>query len=812
MENLTAILSQLGSNSQSAKSQLLDAVYEELRRMASAKLKSELPGQTLQATALVHEAWIRLLDNVGEMSGEWQNRRHFFGAAAEAMRRILIERARSKNRLKRGGPNAQRRALTDVSHVPQPFEDEVLDLHSALEHFEKEDPLRAQVVKLKFFAGLTTSEIAEITELSVATVERYWFMPAHGCTARCPRKSSNHVFIEFYESQTMPRSDEEIFSTAVEISSLEEQNRYLTSHCVDDRQRSRIAQLLSSHRELTSGAGPFVLDRTAEISESLRDGLETDCGKNIGPYRVIQLLGEGGMGLVYEAEQLEPIRRRVAVKVLKPGMDTQKVLARFELERQALSGMDHPGITRILDAGSTDTGRPYFVMELVKGIAITDYCRDYRLSALDRIHLVIQVCKAIQHAHQRGIIHRDIKPSNVLVSQVDGHPQPKIIDFGIAKLVNESIGVRGHDTYYGELIGTPAYMSPEQATSNLEGVDIRSDVYSLGVLLYELMTGETPHANATIGLVNVRKLLNESKVELPSVRLKQKSQTNADSTSDSIPDLAEQARILKGDVDCIIMRALARDPNDRFQSITELQQDLVRFVEGKPIESVPPSILYNVRKLIGRHRTLATAVFLGSFLVLIASATAVWFGIVATDATRTAETRLGEVLAMQSELLAERDRALEAEKKMRLLAQTFLAPALIHKAKARFVREHWDAVVETNQELSSLPPETRSDFSRSPELMMTLYDSNLLGGHPRMLIQDDQRWLIKILSDISQKEDSDDFLQPLLAANSRWSARTPPKPNQSWLQEARMRRSSRWTWVTLVPSQQATWFRHKRLH
>lgn len=401
--------------------------------------------------------------------------------------------------------------------------------------------------------------------------------------------------------------------------------------------------------------GPFVLDRTAEISESLGEVLHADCGKNIGPYRVIQLLGEGGMGLVYEAEQLEPIRRRVAVKVLKPGMDTQKVLARFELERQALSGMDHPGITRILDAGSTDTGRPYFVMELVKGIAITDYCKDYRLSALDRIHLMIQVCKAIQHAHQRGIIHRDIKPSNVLVSQVDGQPQPKIIDFGIAKLVNESIGVRRHDTYYGELIGTPAYMSPEQANSNLEGVDIRSDVYSLGVLLYELMTGETPHSSsdAAIGLVNVRKLLNESKVELPSVRLKQKSLSYRNPEANAHADLVETGRILKGDVDCIIMRALARDPNARFQSITELQQDLVRHVEGKPIESVPPSILYNVRKLIGRHRTLATAIFLGSSLVLIASTVAVWFGIVATTATRTAETRLGEVLAMQSELLAE---------------------------------------------------------------------------------------------------------------------------------------------------------------
>ncbi len=200
------------------------------------------------------------------------------------------------------------------------------------------------------------------------------------------------------------------------------------------------------------------------------------------------------------------------------------------------------------------------------------------------------------------------------------------------------------------------------------------------------MTGETPHANTTIGIVNVRKVLNESKVELPSVRLKQKSQTNDYFTSDSIPDLAEKLRILKGDVDCIIMRALARDPNDRFQSITELQQDLIRFVEGKPIESVPPSILYNVRKLIGRHRTLATAIFLGSSLVLVASAAAVWFGIVATDATRTAETRLGEVLAMQSELLAERDRAVEAETKTRLLAQTFLAPALIHKAMGRFCK------------------------------------------------------------------------------------------------------------------------------
>lgn len=583
------------------------------------------------------------------------------------------------------------------------------------------------------------------------------------------------------ESQNIPRSDEELFSTTVDLPSVDEQNLYLSANCVDDRQRNRIVQLLASHRELTSGHGPFVLDRTAEISESLDESLDTDFGKSIGPYRVIQLLGEGGMGLVYEAEQLEPIRRRVALKVLKPGMDTQKVLARFELERQALAGMDHPGITRILDAGMTTLGRPYFVMELVKGIAITDYCAEYQLYALDRIRLVIQVCKAIQHAHQKGIIHRDIKPSNVLVFQADGHPQPKIIDFGIAKLVNESLGMRRHDTYYGELIGTPAYMSPEQASSNLEGVDIRSDVYSLGVLLYELMTGETPNTNAdaTIGLVNVRRLLNESKIELPSIRLRQKSLLNSNPPSSLIPDLAATCRILKGDVDCIIMRALARNPNDRFQSITELQQDLIRFIEGKPIESVPPSILYHARKLVSRHRKLASLAVLASSLIFAASATAVWFGIVATDATQTAQKRLGEVLAMQSELLTERDRAVEAEKKTRILAQTFLAPALIQKAMDRFAREHWDALVEVNPKLGSLPPETRIETASEPELLMTLYDSNLLITPPRMVIHDDQRWLIKILSDVSKADGIDAFLQSILAGNSGMasevSAEVPPE-------------------------------------
>ncbi len=547
-------------------------------------------------------------------------------------------------------------------------------------------------------------------------------------------------------TNTHQQTDEEIFTAALAFKSVEEQNRFVALNVVGDfQQRDRVLSLLASHRKLAKLDTTFVLDKPEEVCNELMVGDEITVGEQVGPYRIMQLLGEGGMGLVYQAEQLTPIRRRVALKLLKPGMDSQKVLARFELERQALAGMEHPGITQILDAGLAESGRPYFVMELVKGISITEYSRVHQLQAMDCIQLMIDVCSAIQHAHQRGIIHRDIKPSNILVAQSDSGPVPKIIDFGIAKLINDSMGNGDHFTLHGEMIGTPEYMSPEQALSSAEGVDTRTDVYSLGVLLYELLTGETPLAgvHADVGLARLRQLFRDSKMELPSKRVARLrgASTSTDATSSS--DDSKPEKFLRGEVDCIVMKALARDPNDRYQSVSDLKRDLERFVAGLPIEAAPPSVFYQLTKLIKRHRVIASIASLAFLVVAISSATAIVFGLVAND-------RLKEVMAMQSELKTERDRAVEAERKARLLAQSYLAPAVMDQSIRRFVAEHWDQVVEVNPKLSSLSKSEEKGLLHA-DVQMTIYDSNLFSPDERLIALEEST-LVKVLSDISKKD------------------------------------------------------------
>jgi serine/threonine protein kinase len=336
-------------------------------------------------------------------------------------------------------------------------------------------------------------------------------------------------------------------------------------------------------------------------------------GDVIGRYKIREKLGEGGCGVVYVAEQTEPVRRRVALKVIKLGMDTRTVIARFEAERQALAMMDHPNIARVLDAGTTAAGRPFFVMELVRGIKITEYCDQNNLETGERIQLFIQVCHAVQHAHQKGIIHRDLKPSNILVTLHDGVPVPKVIDFGIAKATEGRLTNQTIYTQLFEFIGTPAYISPEQAEMSEMDIDTRTDIYSLGVLLYELFTGKTPFDSQELlqsGLDEMRRTIREREPLSPSTRLS--SMADADLSRTAKCRRAEAPRLvhfLKGDLDWIVMKALEKDRTRRFETANALAADLQRFLNNEPVEARPPSNVYRFRKLVRRNKMAFAAVF-----------------------------------------------------------------------------------------------------------------------------------------------------------------------------------------------------------
>jgi tetratricopeptide (TPR) repeat protein len=387
-------------------------------------------------------------------------------------------------------------------------------------------------------------------------------------------------------------------------------------------------------------------------------------GTVIGPYKLLEQIGEGGMGVVYMAEQTKPVRRKVALKIIKPGMDTKQVVARFEAERQALALMDHPNIARVLDAGATDSGRPYFVMELVRGIPITDYCDRAKLSIADRLGLFVQVCQAVQHAHQKGIIHRDLKPSNVMVTMIDGAAVPKVIDFGVAKAMGQQLTEKTLYTGFAQLLGTPLYMSPEQAEFSGVDVDTRSDVYSLGVLLYELLTGTTPFDQETFRTAafdEILRIIREQEPPRPSTRLSTLSDTLATVSSNRGSEPRKLAHSLRGELDWIVMKCLEKDRARRYESASGLVADVHRHLNHQPVEACSPSAWYRLRKFARRNRpALLTAAALAT--VLVAGTTV---SLLAAIRARNAESLAQTRLEGERKALGEADRLLEEETRER---------------------------------------------------------------------------------------------------------------------------------------------------
>jgi WD40 repeat protein/serine/threonine protein kinase len=479
--------------------------------------------------------------------------------------------------------------------------------------------------------------------------------------------------------QSLP--EESIFGQALEIESAVERAEFLDQACRDDPAlRAAVEELLRA--DARSGD---LLDLPEASAATIDHPAAAAAGDRIGPYKLVEVIGEGGMGVVYLAQQTEPVKRLVALKVIKAGMDSKQVLARFEAERQALALMDHPNIARVLDAGTTSkvsktgdsslttdlrfltsgSGRPYFVMELVKGVPITKFCDERRLTPRERLELFVPVCHAIQHAHQKGIIHRDLKPNNVLVALYDGKPVPKVIDFGVAKAAGQPLTEKTLVTGLGAIVGTPEYMSPEQAELNQLDIDTRSDIYSLGVLLYELLTGTPPLTRKRIkdaALLEVLRVIREEEPQKPSTRI---------STTDELPSIAANrgteparlSRLMRGELDWIVMKALEKDRSRRYETANGFAMDVQRYLADEPVSAGPPSAAYRFRKFVHRHRLLlaTTAAFI--VLLVAGAAAATWQAVRATRAEGAEGEQRKKAERNEANAKEERNKAVEAGQK-----------------------------------------------------------------------------------------------------------------------------------------------------
>jgi serine/threonine protein kinase len=531
--------------------------------------------------------------------------------------------------------------------------------------------------------------------------------------------------------------EETIFHAAVELRDPAKRAAYLDLACDNEPElRARIEALLKS--DAADGfftqplAKPALKNRPPQpealaLARVLAAQLIEKPGDTIGRYKLREKLGEGGCGVVYMAEQDEPIRRRVALKIIKLGMDTKSVIARFDAERQALALMDHPNIAKILDAGVTETphpvsddplptgqvegrhvlsaGRPYFVMELVGGVKITDYCDQNHLTTRQRLDLFIQVCRAIQHAHQKGVIHRDIKPSNVLVATQDGVPVPKVIDFGIAKATQGRLTDQTVFTAFEQFLGTPAYMSPEQTQLGSLDVDTRSDIYSLGVLLYELLTGKTPFDSKELlaaGLDAMRRTIQEKEPPTPSTRLQQELLTQQVQTPDQ-SKIKNQKSKIAADLDCIVMKCLEKDRARRYETVNGLATDVARHLNNEPVVASPPGRLYRFKKLIRRNRVTSMAAVSITMALVLGISLSVWQALRAMRAERE-QSRLRQQAEMEASKSKEVSNFLEEMLKG-------AGPSAARGRDATMLREILDKTAERVEKELQHQPEVQGDLN-----------------------------------------------------------------------------------------------------